>query len=71
MRRFFERVHAKSMEIDKAWALIDHLEGDARKYIINKSESERNDPEKVFTLLTSRFGTGGNSMHFRQTFIMD
>ena len=70
MRRFLERVHAKSTEIDKAWAIIDHLEGDARNYIIKKSAPERNDPEKVFTLLTSRFGTGGNNMHIRQTFII-
>ena len=30
---------------------------------------ERNEPEKVFGLLASRFGTGGNKMHFRQTFM--
>ena len=69
MKRFLERVHAKSTEVDKAWAFIDHLEGEARNYIINKSEPERDDPEKVFTFLASRFGTGGNRMHVRQTFI--
>ena len=56
--------------VDKAWAIIDHLEGKARNYIINKSEPERNDPGKnFFTLLSSRFGSGGNKMHVRQTLI--
>ena len=44
MQRFLERVHAKSPKIDKAWAIIDHLEGEARNYIINKSEPERDEP---------------------------
>ena len=35
--------------VDKAWAIIDHLEGKARNYIINKSEPERNDPGKIFS----------------------
>ena len=69
MRRFLERVHTKSTKIDKAWAIIDHLQNEARNYIINKSESERGEPEKVFTLLASRYGTGGNRMHVRQTFM--
>ena len=38
--------------------LVNCGEGDARDYLINKLESERDDPEKVFTLLTRRFGTG-------------
>ena len=70
MKRFLERVHAKSPNIDKAWAIIDHLEGEARNYIINKSEPERDTPDKVFALLASRFGTGGNRMHVRQTFML-
>ena len=69
MKRFLERVHAKSPRIDRAWAIIDHLEGEARNYIINKSEPERDEPDKVFSLLASRFGTGGNRMHVRQTFM--
>ena len=69
MKRFLERVHAKSSNVDKAWAIIDHLEGEARNYIINKSEPERDTPDKVFALLASRFGTGGNRMHVRQTFM--
>ena len=66
MKRFLERVHAKSPKIDKAWAIIDHLEGEARNYIINKSEPERDELDKVFSLLASRFGTGGNRMHVRK-----
>ena len=69
MKSFLERVHAKSSNVDKAWAIIDHLEGEARNYIINKSEPERDTPDKVFALLASRFGTGGNRMHVRQTFM--
>ena len=37
MRMFFERVLAKSTEIGNAWATIEHLEGEASNYIINKS----------------------------------
>ena len=69
MKRFLERVHTKSTKIDKAWAIIDHLEGEARNYIINKSEPERDEPDKVFALLASRLGTGGNRMHVRQMFM--
>ena len=69
MKRFRERVLSNSTKIDKAWAIIDHLEGEARNYIINKSKPERDHPEKVFTLLASRFGAGGNRMHVRQTFM--
>ena len=64
MPRFLEQVHAKSTNIDKAWAIIEHLENEARNYIINKFE-----PERVFTLPVSRFGTGGNRMQVRQTFM--
>ena len=66
---FHERVPAKSTQKDKAWAIIDNLKGEARNYIINKSEPERNDPEKVFTLIASRIGTSGRKMHIRQNFM--
>ena len=69
MKLSLERVHTTSTETDKAWAIIDHLEGEAKNYIINKSEPERDHPEKVFTLLASRFGTGGNRMHVRETYM--
>ena len=41
MKRFLERVHAKWTKIDKARAIIDRLEGEARNFIINKCEPER------------------------------
>ena len=40
-KRFLERVHIKSTEVDKAGTIIGHLEGEARNYVINKSEPER------------------------------
>ena len=55
VRRFFERVHAKSTEIPKTCAIINHLEGEARNNIIDTSEP--------------RFGTRSNKMHVRQTFV--
>ena len=50
--------------------MIGHgnLQGEARNYIINKAESERDTREKVFELLASRFGTGGNRMQVRHAF---
>ena len=68
MRRYLQRKQAKATPDDKAWSIIGHLEGEARNYIINKAESERDTPEKVFELLASRFGTGGNRMQVRQVF---
>ena len=68
MRRYLQRTQAKATPDDKAWSIIGHLEGEARNYIINKAESERDTPEKVFELLASRFGTGGNRMQVRQAF---
>ena len=61
MQRYLKRIQT-------AWSIIGHLEGEARNYIINKAESERDTPEKVFDLLSSRFGAGGNRMQVRQTF---
>ena len=68
MRRYLQRTQAKATADDKAWGIIGHLEGEARNYITNKAESERDTPEKVFELLASRFGTGGNRMQVRQAF---
>ena len=69
LRRFLERVLSKSAKTDKAWANIDHLMNEARNYFINKSEPDRDEPEKVFFLLASRLGTGGNRLLVRQTFM--
>ena len=68
MQRYLKRTQTKVSAEDQAWSIIGHLEGEARNYIINKAESERDTPEKVFELVSSRFGAGGNSMQVRQAF---
>ena len=68
MQRHFKRTQTKVSAEDQAWSIMCHLEGEARNYIINKAESERDTPEKVFELLSSRFGAGGNRMQVRQAF---
>ena len=68
MQRYLKRTQTKVSAEDQAWSIIGHLEGEARNYIINKAESERDTPEKVFELLSSRFGAGGNRMQVRQAF---
>ena len=68
MKRYLERVYSNASLIDKAWAIIDHLGDEARSFIINKPESERDSHEKVTTLLSSRFGTGSNRWPVRQAF---
>ena len=68
MKRYLERVFANSSPVDKAWAIIDHLGDEARSYIFNKPESERDSHEKVSTLLSSRFGTGSSRWPVRQAF---
>ena len=68
MPRHLKRTQTKVSAEDQAWSIIGHLEGEARNYMINKAESERDTPEKVFELLSSRFGAGGNRMQVRQAF---
>ena len=68
MQRYLRRAQTKVSAEDRAWSIIGHLEGEARNYFINKTESERDTPEKVFELLSSRFGAGGNRMQVRQAF---
>ena len=68
MQRYLKRTQTKVSAEDQSWSIIGHLEGEARNYIINKAESERDTPEKVFELLSSRFGAGGNRMQVRQAF---
>ena len=68
MRHYLQCTLAEAIPDDRAWSIISHLEGEARNCIINKAESERDTPEKVFELLASRFGTGGNRMQVRQAF---
>ena len=47
-------------------AIIDHLGDEARSYITNKPESERDSHAKVSTLLSSKFGTGSSCWPMRQ-----
>ena len=68
MKRYLERVYSNASPVDKAWAIIDHLGDEARSFIINKPESERDSHEKVTTLLSSRFGTGSSRWPVRQAF---
>ena len=68
MKRYRERVYLNSSPVDKAWEIIDHLDVEARRYIINKPESERDSHEKVSALLSSRFGTGSSRWPVRQAF---
>ena len=67
MKGYLERVYVNS-RVDKSWAIIDHLGDEARSYIINKPESERDSHEKVSTLLSRRFGTGSSRWPVRQAF---
>ena len=62
MRRHLSQHHATMAPLDHAWGIIEVLEGEAGDYLINKLESKRDDPEKVSTLLSRRFGVGCNSM---------
>ena len=68
MRHYLQRTQTKATPDDKGWSIISHLEGETRNYIINKEESEQDTLEKVFEILTSRFGNGGNQMQVRQAF---
>ena len=65
MQRYLKRTQTKVPSEDRAWTIIGHLEGEARNYIINKAESERDTPEKKFEQLSSRFGAGGNRIEPR------
>ena len=69
MRRCLKRTQSKVTLDDQARSIIGHLEGEARNQIINKAESERDSPEKVFELLSCLFGAGRNRMQLRQTFL--
>ena len=52
----------------KVWTIIGYLEHEAKDYITNKSEAERDLDGKVFALLALRFGTGSSKNHFQQQF---
>ena len=58
MRSYLESRQAPMTPKDKAWMIVENLDGDARNYIMNKTESELSNPEQVFKCLTRRFGSG-------------
>ena len=68
MKRHLENAHARATPLDKAWTIIEYLEHEARDYITNKSEAERETDEKVFALLARRFRTGSSKIHIQQQF---
>ena len=68
MKRHLEKAHAKATPLDKAWTIIEYLENEARDYITNKSEAERDTDGKVLALLARRFGTGSSKIHIQQQF---
>ena len=68
MRRYLEKAHAKDTPLDRAWTIVEFLENEARDYITNKSEAERDTDEKVLALLARRFGTGSNKIQIQQQF---
>ena len=50
MKRYFDKAHAKTTPLDKAWTIIEFLEIEWRD-ITNKSEAGRDTDQKVFALL--------------------
>ena len=46
MKRYLEKPHAKDAPLDRAWNIVEFLEKEARDYITNKSEAERDTDEK-------------------------
>ena len=68
MKRYLQKAHAKDSPLAKAWTIVEFLENEARDYITNKSEAERDTDEKVFALLARRFGTGSNKIQIQQQF---
>ena len=68
MKRYLEKAHARDTPLDRAWTIVEFLENEARDYITNKSEAERDTDEKVFALLAKRFGTVSNKIQIQQQF---
>ena len=68
MKRYLEKAHANDTPLDRTWTTVDFLENEARDYITNKSEAERDTDEKVFALLARRFGTGSSKIQIQQQF---
>ena len=68
MKSHLEKAHAKATPLDRAWTIIEYLEHEARDYITNKAEAERDTDEKVIARLPRRFGTGSSKIHIQQQF---
>ena len=68
MKRHLEKAHTSATPLDKALTIIEYLEHEAKDYITNKSEAERDTDEKVFALLARRIGTGSRKIHIQQQF---
>ena len=68
MRRYLETRKTPMTPKDKAWLILENLDGEARNYIMNKAESELSSPEKVFSCLARRFGSGAGKAQIRVTF---
>ena len=50
MKRYLEKTCAQSSELDRAWTVIEFLEQEARLFVLNKPESERDTGQKVLAL---------------------
>ena len=68
MKRYLEKTCAQSSELDRAWTVIEFLEQEARAFIINKHDSERDTGQKVLDILARRFGPGPSRYHIQQQF---
>ena len=55
MKRHLDKTRARATPLDKAWTIIEYLEHEARDYITNKSEAERDTDNKVSALMARRF----------------
>ena len=68
MKRHLEKAHAKATPLDEPWTIIEYLEQEAKEYITNKSQAERDTDEKVFALLARGLGMGSNKIHIQLQF---
>ena len=66
MKCYLEKARAKATPLDRAWNIVELLENEAKDYITNKSEAERETDEKVFAPVARRFGTGSSKIHIQQ-----
>ena len=55
-------------EKDKLLNIKDHLTGEAREFLMNKSQEERKKLSRVIKLLSGRFGSAQNQRQARMEF---